>query len=75
MKIHKGIAEMTDREKFILRAALIYVQANLDDVNLVFEHEGSADDPENEQGLISVNGDEREYLNEVEVAELLFTLQ
>lgn len=66
---------MTEREKFILRAALIYTQSNLDDVNLAFEHDGSSDDPENEKGLISVNGDEGIYLNEREVAKLLFKLQ
>lgn len=59
---------MTEREKFILRAALIYAQSNLDDVNLAFEHDGSPDDPQNEKGLIDVNGDEGKYLNEVEVA-------
>lgn len=66
---------MTEREKFILRAALIYAQSNLDDVNLAFEHDGSSDNPENEKCLINVNGDEGMYLNENEVAKLLFTLQ
>lgn len=57
---------MTEREKFILRAALIYAQSNLADLNEAFEYD---------ENHISVNGDEGESLNETEVAELLFTLQ
>lgn len=64
---------MTEREKFIIRAALIYAQSNLDDVNQAFEVINS---PDNDPGdLISVNGDLDREINESEVEKLLFVLQ
>lgn len=63
---------MTEREKFIMRAALIYAQSNLDDLNEAFNTNDPEYDP---RPIISVNGDEDNELNETEVAELLFTLQ
>jgi hypothetical protein len=60
---------MTEREKFIMRAALLYAQSNLYDLNEAFSNENTDLD------TISVNGDESDKIQETEVAELLFTLQ
>jgi len=72
---------MNDREKFILRAALIYVQSNLDDVNEAFANDIDVRSflsaialPELTKDL-SVNGDEGELIKEEEVANLMTTLQ
>lgn len=62
---------MNDREKFIVRAALIYLQSNRDDVNDAFHRRW---DSLGRQAL-SVNGDEGELIKEDEVADLLMTLQ
>lgn len=58
---------MDDRAKFIIRAALIYIQSNLDDVNEVFEVEDG--------GIISLNGDEGSIITESEVERILMELQ
>ena len=60
---------MSEREKFITRAALLYAQSNLDDLNEAFEnwHTNSA--------TININGDEGEIIDELEIAELLLALQ
>ena len=60
---------MNDRDKFIIRAALLYAQANLDDLNEAF----TADEPSD--NLISVNGERSEPITEDEVEQLLMTLQ
>lgn len=58
---------MNEREKYIIRAALIYMQSNLLDVNAAFEDE--------ESDCISVNGDEGSPIAEGEVEELLKAFQ
>ena len=64
---------MTERQRFVLRAALIYAQANLADLNAAFSdpEEVSLDDVDE----ISVNGDVDEAVTEHEVAKLLFEFQ
>lgn len=57
---------MTERQKFILRAVLLYAQSNLDDLNDAFA---------NAFGELNVNGDEGENIKENEVEKLLFDLQ
>lgn len=63
---------MDEREKFVLRAVLLYAQANLSDVNEAFEAEQQADET---PSTISVNGDPGEPLTENELDLLLRTLQ
>lgn len=58
---------MSEREKFILRAALIYAQSNLSDLNEAFE--------DSESDGISVNGEEGSPIVESEVEQLLFSYQ
>lgn len=60
-----------DREKFILRAALIYAQSNLSDLNEAFENL----DDELSSNSLDVNGDEGPVIAESEVEQLLFALQ
>ena len=57
---------MNQRERFVLRAALIYAQSNLDDLNQAF-----AEDDAN----LSVNGDLGRILNEEEVERLIMVFQ
>ena len=57
---------MNDREKFVVKAALIYLQANREDVNQAFETD--------DQVEISVNGDVGNAILEDEVEDLLFTM-
>jgi hypothetical protein len=60
---------MTEREKFIIRAALIYAQANLADLNQAFEFDETEDH-------ISVNGDIGEPIQfESEVEKIIFDFQ
>ena len=66
---------MTEREKFILRAALLYAQSNLDDLNEAFDYDENQDIKLKGKRPLSVNGDIGEALDETEVAELLLTLQ
>ena len=65
---------MNDRERFIVRAALIYLQSNRQDINQVFETDDQGLMPPDE-AEISVNGDVGEAIKEDEVESLLFTLQ
>ena len=60
---------MTDREREILRMALIYMAANLSDVCQVFE----TDDPQT--GEVSVNGHVMPEPTEREVDNLITSLQ
>ena len=55
---------MTDREREIIRMALIYAQSNLDDVLIAF---GQDED----DGPIWVSGDQMDGVTEDEVDELL----
>ena len=57
---------MTERDKFILRASLIYSQSNLGDLSEAFSHG---------KDVLSVNGDLGEDISEEEVENLLFDLQ
>ena len=67
---------MNDREKFIMRAALIYLQANRDDVNEAFFQEYMRDDGSFDiYEALSVNGEQGELIKEDEVGNLLMTLQ
>jgi hypothetical protein len=65
---------MNDRERFIVRAALIYLQSNRQDINQAFETDDQGLMPPDE-AEISVNGDVGEAIKEDEVESLLFTLQ
>lgn len=65
---------MNEREKFILRAALIYAQSNLSDLNEAFEC-NDCDDFVDEQGTIQVNGEHGAAISEQEVEQLMFALQ
>lgn len=65
---------MTEREKFIMRAVLIYAQANLDDLNEAFEME-SCEDFVDEEGTIYLNGEHGTAIRESEVEQLMFALQ
>lgn len=58
---------MNLREKFILRAALIYAQSNLSDLNEAFE------DFIGEEGTIRVNEEHDKVITEEEVEQLLLT--
>ena len=67
---------MNDRETFIMRAALIYLQANRDDVNEAFFQEYMRDDGSFDiYEALSVNGEQGELIKEDEVGNLLMTLQ
>jgi hypothetical protein len=70
---------MTEREKFILRAALIYAQSNLGDLNEAFESDSDDYDDDDYEARrvnkISVNGDFGDTISESEVDQLLMTLQ
>lgn len=57
---------MTERQRYVLRAALIYAQANLDDLNEAFFF---PDECELDQ--ISVNGDVDDGIDEDEINQLL----
>lgn len=65
---------MNEREKFILRAALIYAQANLRDLNEAFNIDVCADFID-EEGTIQVNGEHGKVITEQEVEQLLYALQ
>lgn len=65
---------MNERERFIVRAALIYLQSNRSDINEAFETDDQGLMPP-DQAEISVNGDVGEAIKEDEVESLLFTLQ
>lgn len=65
---------MNEREKFILRAALIYLQSNREDINECFETDDQGLMPPDE-AEISVNGEVGEAIKEDEVEQLLFSLQ
>jgi len=56
---------VTERDKFILRASLIYSQSNLGDLSEAFYHS---------RDVLSVNGDLGEDISEEEVENLLFDL-
>jgi|688.fasta_scaffold03312_39 hypothetical protein len=68
---------MNDREKFIIRAALLFLQSNLEDANESYNADDYDDDDWEERQMqsISVNGDFGKAIEENEVAELLMTLQ
>lgn len=61
---------MSEREKFILRAALLYAISNLDDVNEVFQS-----DNEDGSGLLLVNDETGSIIAEYEVDALITGLQ
>ena len=63
---------MNDREQFILRAALIYLQANRDDVNDAFETDRLMPPGQRE---ISVMGEVEQAIKEDEIERLLTTLR
>lgn len=65
---------MNEREKFIMRAALIYAQSNLSDLNEAFEIQ-DCDDFIDEEGTIQVNGEHGKVITEEEVEQLMFALQ
>ena len=67
---------MTDREKFLLRMAVIYLIANRDDACEAFEHEGvTFTTPCGKGRFISVNGDIDPEPDESELDHLMRTLQ
>ena len=61
---------MSEREKFILRAALLYAISNLDDVNEVFQS-----DNEDGSSFLLVNGETGNIITEDEVDTLITGLQ
>ena len=63
---------MTEREKFLLRMAVIYLIANIDDACEAFEYAGTLTDKGN---LISVNGEVEIEPDESELDHLMRTLQ
>lgn len=56
---------MNKRKRFIIRAALLYIQSNLDDLNEAFQ----------EDDYISVNGELGKEIDEDEVEEILYLFQ
>ena len=62
---------MNEREKFIVRAALIYLQSNREDVNQAFEVSYPLFGRDDDQVEISVNGDVGNAILEDEVEDLL----
>jgi len=66
---------MTERQKEIIRAALIYAQANIDDVLDAFAHIGTEEDLDNERGLLSVNGDLMDSFSEKEIEKIIMEMQ
>lgn len=65
---------MKDRERIIMRAALLYMQTNLDDVNDAFAN-STEEDLDNESGTISVNREVTSPFEEDEVAHILTMLR
>jgi hypothetical protein len=63
---------MDEREKDILRAALIYLQSNLDDALEAF---GGFSDETADSDLMSVNGELIPQIKEDEIDQLLTSLQ
>jgi len=63
---------MTEREKELLRMALIYTLANMDDVLEAFEVDIEREDHDH---IIEVNGDEIHCPNYSELQSILLTLQ
>lgn len=59
---------MNEREIYILKAALIYAQSNLDDLNEVFELENNK---ENVFNYITVDGDRRFFITEDEITKAI----
>jgi hypothetical protein len=64
---------MNDREKFIIRASLIFMQSNIDDANESFDSYDCDCDEGGEH--ISVNGDCGKPIEEDELARILMVLQ
>lgn len=56
---------MNKRQRFVIRAALLYIQSNMDDLNEAFQ----------EDDYISVNGEFGKEINEDEVEEILYLFQ
>ena len=56
---------MNKRQRFVIRAALLYIQSNLDDLNEAFQ----------EDDYISVNGELGKEIDEDEVEEILYLFQ
>lgn len=52
---------MIEREKFVVMAALLYAQSNLDELNQAFENDEE----------ISVNGNKGKPINEIEIKILI----
>ena len=65
----------TERQMQILRAVLCYGIANCDDINEAFTCEGSEKDPDNEAGMIDVNGEIIESFTDDEMDRLLMVMQ
>ena len=63
---------MNAREKFMLKAALLYAQANLDDLNQAFELEEAEVET---SSAISVDQERGEMITETEIEQLLSSLQ
>lgn len=61
---------MTDRERFIVRMALLYMIQNLADANDLFRDDTHYDDT-----MLNLNGDEGSPVSEYDVEQVLFTLQ
>lgn len=62
---------MNEREKFLMRMAVLYMISNLDDVNDAFEH----GPPPEDNDRVSVNGEIGIKPEEDELNELMMTLQ
>jgi|SaaInlV_165m_DNA_2_1040747.scaffolds.fasta_scaffold212466_1 hypothetical protein len=63
---------MNEREKFLLRMAVIYLIANLDDANEAFEYDG----PDCHSGMVvSVNGEIENKPEEDELDQVMKLLQ
>ena len=65
---------MNEREKFIVRAALIYLQSNRVEINESFESDPDESLMPPDEVDISVNGDVGPAIKEEEVEDLLFSL-
>jgi len=67
---------MTEREKYLLRMAVIYLMSNMDDANEAFSDEDKGwDGTPVEENEISVNGDIGEKATEEELSNLMNSLQ
>ena len=66
---------MTERQRFVLRAALLYAQANLGDLNEAFSTDSDTDVGGTTSWEISVNGEIGPTLADEELDQAIMELQ